>query len=182
MATIDPATPADTVTAQKSALRDNLKAIAGRIADVPDALDPGGNQATALLGRVCVIGQNSIVAAKSSGASPDYVDFGNAVVRAARADNVAITTNVTLSDAEHGGRALMVNSSSDVVVTADGGSISDGFVCVIRRIGTGEVAIATTGGLTLRHPDSHTRIYARYDAVEVTRYGSDLYLSGRTKS
>lgn len=177
MATIDDSVPPATGAILVTPVRNNFKAIKGRIDQLPDALDGGGNQCTPLLGRVVVIGA---AGAKVAG-SGDTVDFAGAAARGAILAITQLTANATL-DAQHAAHLIVANSTSDIVLTVDGSAIPIGWYCSICRANIGEVAIATTGGITLRHPDNHTRVYARYDMVSLIKISaSDLLFAGRTK-
>lgn len=177
MASVDDTVPPATGAILVEPVRNNFRAIKGRIEPLPDALDPGGNQCTPLVGRAVVIGP--------SGAKPvadtDTVSFAGAIVGGARLPQVTVTGNLSLT-AAHCGFVLVVTSGTDVVLTADLAALPTGWACAVLRAGAGQVAIATTGGLTLRHPSGHTRINQTYDAVTLFRAGaSDLVLWGGTK-
>lgn len=177
MAQIDDTIPQDYVQAVKSAFRANWRAIRGRVADLPDALDPNGNQATAHAGKACVIGSNGARVVQSS----DTVTFALARLSQYRLPYTQVTANVALTD-QHCGQVVCVDSSSNVVVTLSGNSISDGFVCLVRRLGAGEVTFAATDGIAIQHPDGHSKVDKRYDAVLVTRIGSAVFLDGPTRA
>lgn len=177
MAAVDDTVPPATGAILVEPVRNNFRAIKGRIEDLPDALDPGGNQCTPLIGRAVVIGSTGAVPAQPS----HTVSFGGAIVGGARIPQVTVTGNLSLT-AEHCGALLVVTSGTDVVLTADLSALATGWACSVLRAGAGNVAVATTGGLTLRHPSGHTRVNATYDAVTLVRVGaSDLVLLGATK-
>lgn len=177
MAQIDDQIPQDYVPAIKAAIRANWRAIRGRIADLPDALDPNGNQATQHVGKVCVIGSTGARAVQSG----DDVTFALAKLSRYRVPYLTVTQNTTLTDS-HCGVTVCVDATSDVVLSITASSVSDGFICLVRRLGTGEVAVAASGGLAIAHPDGHARIDRRYDAVLVTRVGNSVFLDGPTKT
>lgn len=159
-------------------MRNNARATKGRIDPLPDALDPGGNQCTPLVGRAVVIGASGATVAEPSAS----VDFGLAQVAGDRVKQTIVTTSTSLTDA-HCGHFIVVSSSSDVTLTVDLADVSIGWQCAVYRAGTGEVAIATTGGLTLRETDGYTRIDRRYDTITLLRVagGNDLLATGRMK-
>lgn len=177
MAVIDNTVPPDTGSIFPTPIRNNFTAIRGRIADLPDALDSGGNQCTPLIGRAVIVGPNGAKAATSS----DVVDFASAAARGASLAITTLTNNTTLGLA-HAGHLVVVDSTATVVLTVDGGLVPIGWHCTICRANTGDVAFATAGGINLRHPDNHTRIFARYDLASLIKISSsDLILAGRTK-
>ncbi len=178
MADIDDAVPIEGVISVKQEARANLAAVRGRINGLPDSADPDGNETTPHLGKAVVVGTAGAVPAGPS----DTVHFGGARVREGRPDPVPVTGNITLDDDDHQGRLLTVNSASEITITLAPASIMDGFRATVVRYGTGDVAFSCADGLTLRHPDGHTRIYRRYDAVVVQRLGDDVLLLGATKA
>ncbi len=180
MADIDATKPAEGDYTSKGDVRANTLAIKGRVEGLPDSRDPAGNLALPHVGKIVVIGADGARVA----ASADVITLDGARLVNLRLDGIAVTDNLALADAGHSGRLLEVDGSDEITLTASpaggGGGISDGFAVTILRKGTGEVAIATTGGLTLRHPDDHTRLGPRWSTAGLILSGSDLILVGKT--
>ncbi len=177
MAAVDDTVPPSTGAILVEPVRNNFRAIKGKIDALPDALDPGGNECTALAGRAVVIGMQGAKAV----ADTDDVSFGGAITSGARLKIIVVSANLALSTA-HLDAVLLVTSGTDVVLTADAASVPNGWYCSVIRGGAGEVAIATSGGLVLRNSYGHTRVDKTYQAVTLIREGSDLYLLGPTKA
>lgn len=176
MASIDNTKPVSSEIAIKADLRGNLTSIKGKIDELPDSLDTDGNEATAHVGKVVVIGSGGARVVASS----DTADLANAIITNGRFKEVAITGNTSLVTASHGDAFLVVTSASTVTITVDASNVSSGFRCTLVQDGAGRIAIVAAGGLTLRSSDSYSKSSKQYDAISLVRSGSNLYLFGAT--
>jgi hypothetical protein len=177
VADIDDSIPPTTGSIFALPIQNNFKALRGRVNALPDALDPNGNQCTAVINRPLIVGS----AGAKVAAPGDTVDFAGAAARGALLAITTLTGNTTLGT-QHTGHLLIVDSTATVVLTVDGSAIPIGWHCTILRAGTGDVGVAAAGGISLRHPDNHTRIFARYDMASLIKAtSSDLIFAGRTK-
>lgn len=176
---IDPSQPADNVKASKSAIRANFASIKAKADSLPESYTGQG-------GEVLVVNAAAQGPTTASQAGTVTASFENLPVGRFKQDLIAITANVTLTDALHGGGVLMCSNASAITITVVKSAtpslgVSDGFICKIRRAGVGAVQIAFDAALTNKNPDGHTRVVAdRFATLEV--WGSNVFLDGYTEA
>jgi hypothetical protein len=91
------------------------------------------------------------------------VDFDDATIASFSASTVTITGATTLTQADHNGKVLICNSSSDIDLSITANSISAGFNCLIVQTGAGKIIIDDTAtGVTVNNRNSHTKTSNRW--------------------
>lgn len=86
------------------------------------------------------------------------------------------TYELVLSDA---GKMVTLNNSSAITLTIPLNSsvaYSTGTVIDIVQLGTGQVTVSPTGGVTLNSADSKTKLRVRYSSASLIKTGTDTWL------
>jgi hypothetical protein len=159
-------------------LRDLAEAIENRINGIPET-------AAAHLGRLLVMSVTGL-----KGAVPadllNPMDGGGAQIGNYTIPIVTITgTTAPLNTWDHSGRIIKLTNAATVAVTAAAATDPqlgwvDGSACVLYRAGAGEIVPTAGTGLTLRNPDTHTKLGPVYSRATLIRIGTDLLFDGRT--
>jgi hypothetical protein len=176
---IDATIPPDNVEASKPAIRSNFAATKAKIDTMPESY-------TAMAGEVIAVNAGATGPTAVSQVGTANLKFGNLPVQGFKQRIVQVTGSTALTDAAHGGAVIecLNTTAIQIVLNKDATptvGVSDGFICKIRRAGTGAVQLIVGAGMTNRNPNSHQRIQQfRFATVEVS--GNNVYYDGYTES
>lgn len=103
---------------------------------------------------------------------------GYKVDKSAEITTATFTLNSSNTD-DYTGKFIPFNRASGQTITIDIGA-GDGFAIGWYQKGAGQLTFAVSGGLTLRHPESHNKSMAQYAVGGLFIHGTDLVLYGVT--
>jgi hypothetical protein len=109
-----------------------------------------------------------------------FVDFQNNTIRNFKANVPSISSNLVINSTNeqtYNGSVLLTTTTTSVTIDT---SVANGFNLSIIQQDANQVTISTSGALTLRNRQGHTKTAGQYATITLLKNSTNLYLAGDT--